>query len=44
MKDTISVNKRRNIAFLQQENYDECWKISFKYSSVLMKNINLCCS
>jgi hypothetical protein len=41
MKDTISVNKRRNIASLQQENYDECWKISFKYSSVLMKNINL---
>ena len=40
MKDTISVNKRRNIAFLQKENYNECWKISHKYSSVLMKNIN----
>ncbi len=50
MKDTISVNKRRNVAFLQKENYNECWKISQKYSSVLMKNINsgnlytICCS
>ena len=50
MKDTISVNKRRNVTFLKKENYNECWKISHKYSSVLMKNIDshdlytICCS
>ena len=50
MKDTISVNKRRKLAYIQKENYNECWKISHKYSSVLMKNINsddlynICCS
>lgn len=50
MKDTISVNKRRSLAYLQKENYDECWNISHKYSSILMKNIDssdlytLCCS
>tara|TARA_Y100000389_G_scaffold176877_1_gene188709 strand:- start:463 stop:792 length:330 start_codon:yes stop_codon:yes gene_type:complete len=42
MKDTISVNKRRQLAYNQKENYDECWKISCKYSSILMKNINSC--
>ena len=50
MKDTISVNKRRSLAYLPKENYDECWNISHKYSSILMKNIDsndlysLCCS
>ena len=50
MKDTISVNKRRRVAYNQKANYDECWKISRKYSSILMKNINsvdlynICCS
>lgn len=50
MKDTISVNKRRKLAYIQKENYNECWKISHKYSHVLMKNINsddlynICCS
>lgn len=50
MKDTISVNKRRRIAYTKKENYDECWKISHKYSHILMKNINsedlynTCCS
>ena len=50
MKDTISVNKRRRLAYLQKENYNDCWKLSHKYSSFLMKNINsgdlytICCS
>ena len=50
MKDTISVNKRRRISYGKKENYNECWKISLKYSSILMKNINsddlynICCS
>tara|TARA_Y100001958_G_C20706004_1_gene209883 strand:- start:9 stop:338 length:330 start_codon:yes stop_codon:yes gene_type:complete len=50
MRDTISVNKRRNEAYLQKEYHDECWDISHKYSSILMKNLNsgdlytICCS
>lgn len=49
MKD-ISVNKKRRISYNKKENYNECWKISRKYSSILMKNINsgdlynICCS
>ncbi len=50
MKDTIRKDKRRKIAFLEKENYNEAWKVSLKYSSFLMKNYNtedvygLCCS
>lgn len=48
--NTMNVNKRRKIAFIQKENYNECWNISHKYSGILMKNIDsndlytLCCS
>ncbi len=39
MKDTIQVNKRRKESFQIKEDHQECWKISMKYSSVLIKNI-----
>ncbi len=48
--NTMNVNKRRKIAFIQNDNYNECWNISHKYSGILMKNIDsndlytLCCS
>lgn len=47
---TININKRRRLEYNQKENYDECWNVSHKYSSILMKNINsgdlynICCS
>ena len=40
MKDTITVNKRRQYSYTMKENYNECWKISLKYSNILIKNIN----
>ena len=39
MKDTIQINKRRKEAFQIKSDYQECWKISHRYSSVLIKNI-----
>ena len=39
MKDTIQINKRRNEAFQIKSDYQECWKISHRHSSVLIKNI-----
>ena len=39
MKDTIQINKRRKESFQIKEDHQECWKISMKYSSVLIKNI-----
>ena len=39
MKDTIRKNKRRNESFQIKSDYQECWKISHRYSSVLIKNI-----
>jgi hypothetical protein len=39
MKDTIQKNKRRNKSFQIKEDHQECWKISMKYSGVLIKNI-----
>jgi hypothetical protein len=46
----INVNERRRLEYNQNENHDECWKISHKYSSNLIRNINsrdiynICCS
>lgn len=40
MKDSILVNKRRQYSYTMKENYNECWKISLKYSNILIKNIN----
>jgi len=40
MKDTIQINKRRNESFQIKSDYQECWKISHRYSSVLIKNIS----
>jgi hypothetical protein len=39
MKDTIQKNKRRQEAFQIKSNYQECWKISHRYSSTLIQNI-----
>ena len=39
MKDTIQINKRRKESFQIKSDYQECWKISKKYSSTLIKNI-----
>ena len=39
MKDTIQKDKRRTVAFQGEADYQECWAISLKYSSVLIKNI-----
>ena len=40
MKDTIEKDKRRTISYVNQLKYKESWNISYKYSSILMKNIN----
>tara|TARA_B100000212_G_C27335961_1_gene516840 strand:- start:892 stop:1215 length:324 start_codon:yes stop_codon:yes gene_type:complete len=37
MTNTIRKDKRRKIAFLEKENYNEAWKVSLKYSSFLMR-------
>jgi len=39
MKDTIQKNKRRKESFQIKEDLQECWKISHRYSGVLIKNI-----
>ena len=40
MKDTISKDKRRISAIQQYNNYHRAWRISCKYSKMLVKNIN----
>ena len=35
----MQINKRRKVSFQIKEDHQECWKISMKYSSVLIKNI-----
>ena len=40
MKDTIEKDKRRTISYVNQLKYKESWNISYKYSSILMKNID----
>lgn len=40
MKDTIEKDKRRTDSLTNQLKYKESWNISYKYSSILMKNIN----
>ena len=39
MKDTIQINKRRKESFQMKADQQECWEISKKYSSTLIKNI-----
>jgi hypothetical protein len=39
MKDTIQKDKRRKESFQIKADYQECWAISLKYSSILVKNI-----
>ena len=39
MKDTIHKDKRRKESFQVKADYQECWKISLKYSRILIKNI-----
>jgi len=39
MKDTIQKDKRRKVSFQGKTDYQECWAISLKYSSILVKNI-----
>ena len=46
MKDTIQKDKRRNNSIQSKSDYQECWKISLKYSSILIKfttGINIIC-
>ena len=38
--DTIKKDKKRNISFINKNNYHEAWNISYKYSSFLLKKIN----
>ena len=40
MKDTIEKDKRRTDSLTNQLKYKESWNISYKYSSILMKNID----
>ena len=40
MKDTIEKDKRRKISLQDYKNYHNAWKLSHKYSSRLVKNIN----
>ena len=39
MKDTIRKDKRRKESFQIKADHQECWKISHRYSGVLIKNI-----
>jgi len=45
-----TVHFRRNYSYRQEEQNDECWNISHKYSKILIKNIDskdiytICCS
>ena len=38
-KDTRKMNKLREESFQIKADYQECWAISLKYSSILVKNI-----
>jgi|TARA_B110000914_G_C15456620_1_gene443707 hypothetical protein len=38
-KDTSKMNKLREESFQIKADYQECWAISLKYSSILVKNI-----
>ena len=38
--DTINKDKRRNKSQIIQNNYFEAWKLSYKYSTILLKKIN----
>jgi hypothetical protein len=42
MKDTIKKDKRRKVSFIHKEDYENAWKLSLKYSSILMKNMDSC--
>jgi hypothetical protein len=39
MKDTIEKDKRRNISLQDNYNYHDSWRLSHKYSSMLMNHI-----
>ena len=40
MKDTIHKNKRRQVAFNDYNKYIHSWNLSYKYSKILINNIN----
>ena len=40
MKDTIQKDYRRSISYINQTKYHGGWELSYKYSKILMKNIN----
>ena len=40
MKDTIQKDKRRIQAYQKYNNYHNAWKLSHRYSNMLIKHIN----